>query len=150
MRYEPTPEGIAPFTKRSQSMTLNTAATEAGNDLTSIFVLHSGYDGWLECSQDFSIGGCKAAALLLAVFASPLLAADLTGHWLSAFQTSDGQTLETSLYLRSEGDTLSGYLSAPNQDDAAITDAKANGDDISFTIVRDYFGEERRTVLQAS
>ena len=83
--------------------------------------------------------------IALSVCASSLFAADLTGHWLSSFHAPDGQTLETSVYLNSTGDSLSGYLSSPNQDDAAITDAKLNGADLSFTIVRDYFGEERRT-----
>ena len=74
-----------------------------------------------------------------------VLSAAPTGHWLAQQTLSDGQTRETSLWLKADGDTLSGDMTAPNQDAAALSNGKINGNDISFSIVRDYYGEERKT-----
>lgn len=76
---------------------------------------------------------------LLAPFA---YAANLTGHWIVTFQ-ADGATRETSLFLKAEGDLLTGYMSS-NQGNEAIHDGKISGDAFSFVIVVDRFGEERK------
>ncbi|HZS54358.1 MAG TPA: glycoside hydrolase family 27 protein [Bryobacteraceae bacterium] len=88
-------------------------------------------------------------ALCGVLLVHPLLAADLTGHWLYSAQLPNGQTRETSLWLKTDGDSLSGYLSN-NQGDQAITQGKIAGNSISFEIVRDYFGEERKTEYTAT
>jgi len=69
-------------------------------------------------------------------------AADLTGHWMAKFE-ADGATRETSLYLKAEGDLLTGYMFS-NQGNEAIHDGKINGDNVSFVILRDRFGEEQK------
>jgi alpha-galactosidase len=79
---------------------------------------------------------------VMSLFA-PLRAADLTGHWLASVTTPDGQVRETSLYLTAQGDGISGYFEFFNQDPAQISNAKLSGNDLSFTIVRDNYGEQR-------
>jgi alpha-galactosidase len=79
------------------------------------------------------------AALLIPI----LYGADLTGRWVAATRTPDGQTRETVIALKADGDRLSGYMSSP-QGDTAISEGKVNGDEISFVIVREMGGEERK------
>lgn len=79
-------------------------------------------------------------ALLLAQSRS---AADPTGHWLYTFQTPDGQTRETSLWLTAKGGALTGYMSQFGNDEL-ITNGQATADRISFVVVRDNFGEIHR------
>ncbi len=74
----------------------------------------------------------------------PLLAVDFTGHWLYTQQLTNGQTRQTSLWLKADGDLLTGYMSN-RQGDEPIVHGKVNGNSISFEIVRDNFGEERKT-----
>ena len=71
-------------------------------------------------------------------------AADLTGHWLYTFQTPDGQTREMSLWLTAKAGTFTGYMSQFGNDEP-ITDGQITADKISFAVVRDNFGEIRRT-----
>jgi alpha-galactosidase len=82
-------------------------------------------------------------ALLGAFVAATVSGADFTGHWLATTHAPDGAPRETSLWLKSNGATFTGYMSARNQDDAAVSDAKVSGNDISFNVVRDYYGESR-------
>ena len=70
-------------------------------------------------------------------------AADLTGRWVASTHTPDGQKRQTVFALKSEGDRLTGYMSSP-QGDTAISEGKVNGDEISFVIVRETGGEERK------
>ena len=79
------------------------------------------------------------AALLIPI----LYGADLTGRWVAATRTPDGQTRETVIALKSDGDRITGYMSSP-QGDTAISEGKVNGDEISFVIVREMGGEERK------
>ncbi len=81
-------------------------------------------------------------AVLFLFFASLTPAADLTGHWTVKFE-ADGATRETSLYLKANGDLLTGYMSS-NQGNEAIQDGKIAGDTFSFVIVVDRFGEQRK------
>src|SRR6185437_9695357 len=80
----------------------------------------------------------------LCIFLAPLAyAADLTGHWMAKFE-ADGTVRETSLFLKADGNLLTGYMSS-NQGDEAIQDGKITGNTFSFVIVRDRFGEERKS-----
>jgi alpha-galactosidase len=69
--------------------------------------------------------------------------ASFTGHWLATTRAPDGAPRETSLWLKADGNQFTGYMSARNQDDAAVSNAKLSGNDISFDVVRDYYGEPR-------
>ncbi|HZQ53901.1 MAG TPA: glycoside hydrolase family 27 protein [Bryobacteraceae bacterium] len=82
--------------------------------------------------------------ILGAVLAQSIYAADFTGHWLATSHLPDGQTRETSLWLKSDKDVLTGYMTANEQTDPVV-EGKINGNGISFIIVRDYYGETRKT-----
>src|SRR6185437_12863659 len=82
-------------------------------------------------------------ATLCAVLAPLAYAADLTGHWMAKSEAG-GTTRETSLYLKADGDLLTGYMSS-SRGNEAIHDGKIAGDTFSFVIVFDRFGEEQRS-----
>ena len=83
-------------------------------------------------------------ATAVGLLALPLIAADVTGQWQFIMKRPDGQTRETSLYLKADGDLLTGYMSTNNGNDP-IEHGKIAGNTISFDIVRDVFGEQRKT-----
>jgi alpha-galactosidase len=83
-------------------------------------------------------------ALFSVLLVQPLFAADLTGHWLYTQQLANGQTRETSLWLKADADLLTGYMSN-SQGDQPIVHGKINGANLTFDIIRDNFGEERKT-----
>ena len=91
--------------------------------------------------------------LIVAFFAitavQPVLAADLTGHWVYSMPLTNGQTRETSLWLKGDGDLLTGYMTSSQGTDP-IVHGKITGNSITFDVVRDVFGEERRTVYNGT
>ena len=63
------------------------------------------------------------AMLIAALLVQSIPAAELTGHWVAVQQGQDGQSRETSLWLKSDGDRLSGYIST-RAGDTAIAEAR--------------------------
>jgi alpha-galactosidase len=83
-------------------------------------------------------------ALLFSTFvAQAAFAANFTGHW-SFRNEVNGNVRETSLYLKQTGDALTGYIFSRNENDA-IQHGRVDGSNISFEVVRDVFGEERKS-----
>ncbi|MGH9584526.1 MAG: glycoside hydrolase family 27 protein [Bryobacteraceae bacterium] len=82
--------------------------------------------------------------LCAAMFAVSTYAADLTGHWLATRHARNGHARELSLYLKANGDLLTGYISR-SQENTPISDGKIAGNTISFAIVRDEFGTMHTT-----
>ena len=68
---------------------------------------------------------------------------DPTGTWKWSITTPDGQTRESTLTLKLEGDKLTGTISGRGGD-TPIAEAALKGDDISFQAIRE-FGGNRRT-----
>ncbi len=74
-----------------------------------------------------------------------LQAADADGNWIwSTPGRNGGVPRESVLSLKSDGGTLTGKISTPGRDgkpaDTAITDGKLEGNNLSFTVVREYNG----------
>lgn len=67
--------------------------------------------------------------------------ADPTGTWKWSFTGQNGQTRETTLKLKLEGDKLTGTVSGRNND-TAIENAKIKGDEISFSVTREFNGNK--------
>jgi hypothetical protein len=65
--------------------------------------------------------------------------ADPTGTWKWSFTGQNGQSRETTLTLKLEGDKLTGKISGRGSD-IDISDAKVSGDDISFNVTRERNG----------
>lgn len=76
-------------------------------------------------------------ALALVFAAAPALAADPTGTWKWSVERN-GQKVETTLKLKMEEKKLTGTISGRNNTETAIEDGKVDGDDISFTVTREF------------
>src|SRR5438128_505337 len=79
-----------------------------------------------------------ALTLSLAVLNSPLFAADhnLAGTWKATFTTQNGQTIESTLKLKQEGDKVTGKVSVADFE-LPISEGKIAGNAISFTVAVD-------------
>ena len=79
------------------------------------------------------------ALLGLCVFTA--VAADVTGKWTAQVPGRNGTT-ENTFVLKQEGNKLTGSITGGRGGDAQITDGKMDGDTISFTVVRNFGGNE--------
>jgi hypothetical protein len=70
-----------------------------------------------------------------------LWAADATGKWTAEMQGRNGNTMTVNMNLKAEGAKLTGTVSGRNGD-TDITDGKIDGDDVSFTVVREFNGNQ--------
>lgn len=89
-----------------------------------------------------------ASVLLLAVAANTNAQAepkktDPTGTWKWSLTTPAGDTRETTLVLKLDGDKLTGTISG-RRGETPISNATLKGDEISFLVVRE-FGENKFT-----
>lgn len=80
----------------------------------------------------------------LALLATSLVAADLTGKWTAETEGRDGQKRTVILNLKSEGEALSGTVSGPGGRDFNIENGKITGDDVSFAVTMEFNGNSRR------
>ena len=81
-----------------------------------------------------------SACLVLAAI-SMAWAADLNGKWVAQVPGRNGQMRETTFNFKVEGKTLTGTVSGM-QGDNPISDGTVNGDDVSFTVVANFNGNE--------
>ena len=72
---------------------------------------------------------------LLLVCALGAVAADVSGKWGAQVPGRQGQTQEQTFTFKVDGGNLTGTVSSP-LGDQQISEFKASGDDISFTVVR--------------
>jgi hypothetical protein len=87
---------------------------------------------------------CKAflAVMLLTFGSLAALAADFNGKWTADVTTPRGtQTLTFDFHV--DGATLTGKISSP-RGDSEITEGKIDGDNISFTQVVNFNGNEMK------
>lgn len=78
--------------------------------------------------------------VLLGVLAMAAVAADPTGKWKSEMPGRDGAPAREQIFtLKAEGEKLTGSISSP-MGEAAISEGKINGDEISFAVVRERNG----------
>jgi len=81
-----------------------------------------------------------SACIVLAA-ASVAWASDLNGKWVAQVTGQNGQTRETTFNFKVEGSKLTGTVSG-RQGDQAISDGTIKGDDVSFTVVANFNGNE--------
>ena len=78
-------------------------------------------------------------------FAMPAIAADASGTWKWT-TTFNGQTRDSTLKLKQEGDKLSGvYVGGQSNTETPIEDAKISGDTVSFKVTRERNGQKFTT-----
>lgn len=70
-----------------------------------------------------------------------LWAADPTGKWTAEMQGRNGNTMTVTMNLKADGDKLTGTVSG-RMGDTEISDGKVDGDNISFTVVREFNGNQ--------
>ncbi|MBV8552358.1 MAG: hypothetical protein JOY54_13730 [Acidobacteriaceae bacterium] len=85
----------------------------------------------------------KAIRLLLAgLLASALIwAADVTGKWTAELPARGGSTMTMTLNLKTDGNNLTGMIGG-QRGEIQITDGKVDGDNISFSVVREFNGNQ--------
>ena len=91
-----------------------------------------------------SSGQWFAMALGLAVMlgvGSPATAADATGTWTWTIERN-GNTIETTLKLKQDGEKLTGTISGRQGSETAIEDGKVKDDTVSFKVTRE-FGDNK-------
>lgn len=80
--------------------------------------------------------------VLVGLLASILVwAADVTGKWTAEMQGRGGNTMTVTMNLKAEGNTLTGTVSGRNRD-TDISDGKIDGNNISFSVVREFNGNQ--------
>jgi len=79
--------------------------------------------------------------LLSGVIALGAFAADINGKWIASMTGPDGQKRESTFQFKTDGDKLTGTVSGP-RGETAISDGKVDGDNVSFTVIRNFNGNE--------
>ena len=82
--------------------------------------------------------------LLACTLAVVALAADPSGKWTYETQGRNGPQTVT-LTLKASGDSLTGSISGGRGGEVNISDGKVSGDDISFSVVREFNGNQITT-----
>ena len=86
-----------------------------------------------------------AFALAFVGLVSPAIAADATGTWKWT-TTFNGQSRDSTLKLKQEGDKLTGvYVGGQSNTETPIEDASLKGDTISFKVTRERNGQKATT-----
>ena len=80
---------------------------------------------------------------LLGLVTAVAMAADISGKWKAESTGPDGQVRTSNFTFKAEGDKLTGTVSG-RQADTPISEGKISGDEISFVVVRNMGGEERK------
>lgn len=85
------------------------------------------------------IAGFLCAAGLLAAVA--VFANGVAGTWKGSYPGRDGQSREATFVLKAQGEKLTGTVSG-QRGDSEIKDGVIKGNDISFSVVRNFGGNE--------
>jgi hypothetical protein len=70
-----------------------------------------------------------------------LWAADVSGKWTAEMQGRNGNTMTVNMNLKAEAAKLTGTVSGRNGD-TEISDGKVDGDNVSFSVVREFNGNQ--------
>lgn len=82
----------------------------------------------------------KAAVLTLSLSAL-LAAASPDGVWKAEYTTPDGNQRQSTFHFKTDGGKLTGKV-VSGMGEAELKDGTVNGDDIAFTVVRNFNGNE--------
>jgi opacity protein-like surface antigen len=80
---------------------------------------------------------------LSAVLAVSAFAADVTGKWVGKMETPNGSR-DVIFNLKQDGEKLTGSTTGRGGD-TPISDGSVKGDDVAFTVVRSFNGQEFKT-----
>ena len=83
----------------------------------------------------------KWLLVIFAAFALTASAADVAGTWKGSMETPNG-TMENTFVFKVNGANLTGSMSSEMMGERPISDGKVDGDNVSFTVVRNFGGNE--------
>jgi hypothetical protein len=83
----------------------------------------------------------KRLLIWMAMFASTIFAADVSGTWKGKAETPNGTTERTFIF-KVDGNKLTGETSSDMLGKSEIKDGKIEGDRLSFTISASYQGND--------
>ena len=81
------------------------------------------------------------AIFLLILAAAALLAGDVNGKWVAQVPGRGGELREVTFSFKADDDKLTGTITGP-RGETEISDGKISGDEISFTQVMDFGGNQ--------
>jgi hypothetical protein len=101
--------------------------------------------------KHFTTSASFSAIALAFALNSPALAEDhnLAGTWKASFTTQNGQTIESTLKLKQDGDKLSGVVIGRNGNETPLEAITLSGDQLSFKLTRERNGEKVTTKVAA-
>lgn len=80
--------------------------------------------------------------VLAGILAATLIwAADVTGKWTAEVPGRGGEAMTVTMNLKADGNTLTGTVSG-RRGETEISDGKVDGDNISFSVVREFNGNQ--------
>lgn len=85
-----------------------------------------------------TVGFLCAVSLLTTL---TIFAENVSGTWKGSYPGRDGQTRESTIVLKAEGEKLTGTV-AGGRGESEIKDGTIKGDDISFSVVRNFGGND--------
>lgn len=68
-------------------------------------------------------------------------AAEVTGTWKWSTERN-GQTIETTLKLKQEGEKVTGTITGRNNTETNIEDGKVTGEEVTFQVTREFNGNK--------
>ena len=80
---------------------------------------------------------------LFALAAVMAFAADVNGKWVAQVPGRGGETRDVTFNFKAEGDQLTGTVTTP-RGEGNISDGKINGDELSFTQVLEFNGNQMK------
>jgi len=83
--------------------------------------------------------GFAIALLLMAGF---VFGADVDGKWTGEIAGMDGNNIKVGYSFKADGATLTGTTTGPDGKEIAIKDGKIDGNNIAFTVLLDFGGQE--------
>jgi hypothetical protein len=81
-------------------------------------------------------------ALATSLAAFSLWAADVSGKWTAEMQGPNGNARTVTMNLKADGSKLTGTVNGGRGGEAEISDGKVDGNDLSFSVVREFNGNK--------
>ena len=80
----------------------------------------------------------------LALFATTLLAGDVTGKWTAEVEGRNGQKRTQTFDLKADGDKVTGTMVGMGGREMKLEDGKISGDTITFSVTMEFNGNTRK------
>ena len=80
--------------------------------------------------------------ILCGLLTASLWAADVTGKWTAEMKGPQGNTRQSTMNLKADGNSLTGTVEGMRGGSTSISDGKVDGDNVTFSVVREFQGNE--------